>query len=103
MVTAFEIPKTPSSQLKTVLDYFDLVKVFNLDELEKLFTDDFVQSTIPSSLNVPPRTKQEDLEFLRGLSEQMEGKHLQVQSSLARRFPAARLALAKRRDGGLTD
>jgi hypothetical protein len=81
MVTTFEIPKSPSSQLKTVLDYLDLVKVLNLDELEKLFTDDFVQSTLPSSLNVPPRTKQEDLEYLRGLSEQLEGSHLQVQYS----------------------
>ncbi|KAI0278802.1 hypothetical protein BGY98DRAFT_1096559 [Russula aff. rugulosa BPL654] len=78
MVTTFEIPKSPSSQLKTVLDYLDFVKVLNLDEVEKLFTDDFVQSTFPSSLNVPPRTKQEDLEFLRGLSEQLEGRHLQM-------------------------
>jgi hypothetical protein len=81
MVTTFEIPKSPSSQLKTVLDYLDFVKVLNLDELEKLFTDDFVQSTFPSSLNVPPRTKQEDLEYLRDLSEQLEGRHLQVQYS----------------------
>lgn len=80
MVTTFEIPKSPSSQLKTILHYLDLVKVLNLDELERLFTDDFVQSTFPSSLNVPPRTKQEDLEFLRGLSEQLEGRHIQVQS-----------------------
>lgn len=78
MVTTFEISKCPSSQLKTVLDYFDLVKVLNLAELEKLFTDDFVQSTLPSSLAVPPRTKQEDLAFLRGLSEQLEGRHIQV-------------------------
>jgi hypothetical protein len=78
-MTRFEIPKSPSPQLKTVLDYLELVKVLNLDELEKLFTDDFVQSTFPSSLNVPPRTKQEDLEFLRGLSEQLEGRHIQVQ------------------------
>ena len=102
MVTTFEIPKSPSSQLKTVLDYIDFVKVLNLDELEKLFTDDFVQSTLPSSLNVPPRTKKEDLEFLRGLSEQLKGRlgHIQVQSSLARRFPAARFAPAKRCDDG---
>lgn len=79
MVTAFEIPKSPSSQLKTVLDYIDLLKVLNLDELEKLFTDDFVQITLPSSLGVPSRTKQEDLDFLRGLSEQLEGRQIQVQ------------------------
>ena len=109
MVTTFEIPKSPSSQLKTVLDYLDHVKVLNLDEIEKLFTDDFVQNTFPSSLGVPQRTKQEDIEFLRGLSEQLEGRHLEVQycfmplllqsiaRSLVGRFPAARFA-AKRCD-----
>jgi hypothetical protein len=94
MVTTFEIPKSPSSQLKTVLDYIDFVKVLNLDELEKLFTDDFVQSTFPSSLNVPPRTKQEDLEFLRGISEQLEGRDIQVRYSrrslVASQPPASR-------------
>ena len=102
MVTTFEIPKSPSSQLKTVLDYLDFVKVLNLDEVEKLFTDDFVQSTFPSSLNVPPRTKQEDLEFLRGLSEQLEGRHLQVQH-IARSSLSRRPLFAKRCDDGLAD
>ncbi|KAI0263318.1 hypothetical protein BGY98DRAFT_679489 [Russula aff. rugulosa BPL654] len=97
MVTTFEIPKSPSSQLKTVLDYLDFVKVLNLDEVEKLFTDDFVQSTFPSSLNVPPRTKQEDLEFLRGLSEQLEGRHLQVRY-IARSSLSSRPLFAKRCD-----
>ena len=80
MVTTFEIPKVPSSQLKTVLDYLDLVKALDLAEIDKLFTDDFVQSTSPLALNVSPRTKQEDLAFLRGLSEQLEGRHLQVRA-----------------------
>jgi hypothetical protein len=99
MVTTFEIPKSPSSQLKTVLDYLDLVKVLNLDEIEKLFTDDFVQNTFPSSLNVPPRTKQEDIEFLRGLSEQLEGRHLQVRYSTALLYcyaPSRRSSLPSR-------
>lgn len=116
MVTAFELPKSPSSQLKTVLDYFDLVRVLNLAELEKLFTDDFVQTTLPSSLGVPSRTKQEDLAFLRGLSEQLEGRHIQVRyqlvsrNSLARaiarsslRFPAVRSCQPRRWDDGSVD
>jgi hypothetical protein len=90
MVTTFEIPKSPSAQLKTVLDYLEHVKALDLPELEKLFTDDFVQSTFPSSLNVPPRSKADDLAFLRGLAEQLQGRHLQVRNrnvtSLARRF-----------------
>ncbi|KAH9994298.1 hypothetical protein BJV77DRAFT_1101720 [Russula vinacea] len=53
MVTTFEIPKAPSSQLKTVLDYLDLVKALDLAEIDKLFTDDFVQSTSPLALACP--------------------------------------------------
>lgn len=78
MEATFEIPKHPSPQVKTILHYLDLVKVFNLDGLDKLFTDDFVQSTRPLSLNVPSRTKEEDLAFLEGLSETMQGRHLEV-------------------------
>ena len=92
MVTTFEIPKLPSPELKTVLKYIELVQVFNLDGVAKLFTDDFVQSTLPASLEIPSRTKQQDLDFLLGLSKQLEGRHLQVRSSLVRRFPTARFA-----------
>ena len=76
--TTFEIPKSPSPLLKTVLDYLDHTKTLNLVELEKLFTDDFVQSTYPRSLGVPPRSKEEDVAFLRGLFEQLGGRHLEV-------------------------
>jgi hypothetical protein len=81
MATTFEIPMAPSSQLKTVLDFLNLVDVFDLAEVGKLFTDDFVQSTLPHSLNVPQRTKQEDLEFLRVFSEQLEKRPLKVNLS----------------------
>jgi hypothetical protein len=46
--------------------YLDLIKIFNLDGLDKLFTD-FVQSTRPLSLNVPSKTQEDDLVFLKGL------------------------------------
>jgi hypothetical protein len=78
MVTTFETPKHPSAQLRTVLLYFDVLKVWNIVELGQLFADDFVQSTRPLSLAVPSRTKEEDLEFLRGFSQQLDGKHLEV-------------------------
>jgi hypothetical protein len=54
-----------SSQLKTVLRYFELVKTLDTVELGKLFADDYVQSTRPLSLGVPSRTKEDDLAFLR--------------------------------------
>ncbi|KAI0253733.1 hypothetical protein BJV78DRAFT_1152847 [Lactifluus subvellereus] len=82
MEATYEVPKLPSSQLKIVLLYLDLIKVFNLEEVEKLFMDDFVQSTAPSSLHVPSRTKEEDLAFLKGLSETLEGRHLEVTDSV---------------------
>jgi hypothetical protein len=78
MEATFQVPENPSPQVKTILHYLDLIKVFNLDGLDKLFTDDFVQSTRPLSLNVPSRTKEEDLAFLKGLSEAMQGRHLEV-------------------------
>jgi len=78
MPATFEIPKFPSSQLKLVLHYLDLIKVFDVDQVEKLFTDDFVQSTQPRSTKVPSRTKEEDLAFLRGFAEQLEGKPLEL-------------------------
>ena len=78
MAPTYQIPKNPSSQLKTVLHYLDCVEVFDLAEIEKLFADDLVQSTAPHNLDVPKRSKQEDLAFLRGLSEQLEGKSFEV-------------------------
>ncbi|KAH9976335.1 hypothetical protein BGW80DRAFT_1443977 [Lactifluus volemus] len=78
MEATFQVPKNPSPQVKTILHYLDLVKVFDLDGLDKLFADDFVQSTRPLSLNVPSRTKEEDLAFLKGLSVTMKGRHLEI-------------------------
>ncbi|KAH9971775.1 hypothetical protein BJV74DRAFT_865523 [Russula compacta] len=78
MTRTFEIPEHPSPQLKTVLRYLDSVKVFDLAEIKGLFADDFVQSTRPLSLGVPSRTKEEDLAFLGGFSEKLQGRHLEV-------------------------
>jgi ketosteroid isomerase-like protein len=77
-ITLATTPKNPSSQLRTVLRYFELIKTLDTVELGKLFADDFVQSTRPLSLGVPSRTKEEDLAFLRGLAEKIEGRRLEV-------------------------
>ena len=82
MAIMFDMPKSPSSQLKTVLRYFDLVKVLDLAEIDKLFADDFVQSTRPLSLGVPSRTKEEDLAFLRGFAEKLEERRLEVRKKM---------------------
>jgi hypothetical protein len=77
-MTHYEIPKAPSPQVKAVLYYFDQIKVLDLQKIEKLFTDDFVQSTRPLSLGVPSRTKEEDLAFLKGMADQLGGRPLEV-------------------------
>ncbi|KAF8266322.1 hypothetical protein EI94DRAFT_203727 [Lactarius quietus] len=77
-MTHYEIPKDPSPQVKAVLHYLDQIKVLNLHEIAKLFTEDFVQSTRPLSLGIPSRTKEEDLAFLRGLADQLGGRPLEI-------------------------
>lgn len=78
MAITFETPKSPSSQLKTVLRYFEFIKALDLVELDTLFADGFVQSTRPLSLGVPSRTKAEDLAFLGALAEKLKGRHVEV-------------------------
>ena len=77
-MTNHEISKSPSPPEKAILHYLDQVKVLNLYEIDKIFTDDFVQSTRPLSLGIPSRTKQEDLAFLQGLSDQLGGRPMEV-------------------------
>jgi len=77
-MTNYEIPECPSPQVKAVLHYLDQVKVLNLHEIEKIFTDDFVQTTQPLSLGIPSRTKEEDLAFLQGLLEQQGGRPIKI-------------------------
>jgi hypothetical protein len=77
-MTHYEVPTDPSPQVKAVLHYLNQVKVLNLHEIEKLFADDFVQSTRPLSLGVPSRTKEEDLAYLQGFADQLGGRPLEV-------------------------
>jgi hypothetical protein len=77
-MTNYEIPKSPSPQAKAILHYLDQLKVLNLNEIEKIFTDDFVQTTRPLSLAIPSRTKEEDLAFLKGLFDQLGGRPMEA-------------------------
>ncbi|KAH8993750.1 hypothetical protein EDB92DRAFT_1815411 [Lactarius akahatsu] len=77
-MTHFEIPKVPSPQVRAVLHYLDQIKVLNLHEIEKHFTDDFIQSTRPLSLEIPSRSKEEGLAFLQGLANQLGGRPLEA-------------------------
>ena len=77
-MTHYEIPTSPSPQVEAVLNYLDSIKVFDVPKLEKLFTDDFVQSTRPLSLETSSRTKADDLAFLQGFADQLRDKALEV-------------------------
>ena len=74
----YDFPPDGSPQLKVVEDYFRCLCEFDLDHLRTLTTDDFTQDVQPLSLNVPTKTKDEDLESLQQLRDSLKGKHLVV-------------------------
>jgi hypothetical protein len=53
----YQIPSHPSGQLKVVLGYFDKLKSWDFDELNKLSTSDFTQQTFPASLVCRPEPR----------------------------------------------
>jgi hypothetical protein len=74
----YVFPESASLQLKVVQDYMNCLATFNLDRLATLTTDNFTQVTAPASLNVPVRTKAEDLEFLGQLRDKLQNKPFTV-------------------------
>ena len=77
----YQIPKHPSKQLKVVLNYFESLKCWDFDALSKLSTSDFTQQTLPASLGLPTRTKNEDIEFLHTLRDSLNGAPLEVRNA----------------------
>ena len=74
----YVFPPNPSPQLAVVKDYFRCLCEFDLDHLRTLTTDDFTQNVQPLSLDVPTKTKEEDLESLKQLRDSVNGKPLVV-------------------------
>ncbi|KAH8994587.1 hypothetical protein EDB92DRAFT_291261 [Lactarius akahatsu] len=64
---------TESPQVQAVRRYIDCLKVLNLPEIEKLLADDFTQDTLPTSLKVPTKGKEEYKAFLYWLANQLGG------------------------------
>ncbi|KAH9956407.1 hypothetical protein BC827DRAFT_1231478 [Russula dissimulans] len=77
MVTTFETPKHPSAQLRTVLRYSDVLKVWNIVELGQLFAMTLCSPRAPSR-SASPTDEGGNLQFLRGFSQQLDGKHLEI-------------------------
>ena len=74
----YEIPPKPSRQLKVVIDYFNFLKLWDLEALSQLSTPYFTQVTLPASLGVPVRNKTENIEFLRSFRDSLMCSPLEV-------------------------
>ncbi|CAL1717439.1 unnamed protein product [Somion occarium] len=57
------IPENPSSKIQVALDWLTAVALGDIHKLASLFTDDFVHSVYPPTLNLPSRNKQQWLEY----------------------------------------
>jgi hypothetical protein len=77
----YEFPKDPSPQLEVLEKYYAFLSVFDLDNLNTLFTDDFVQKTLPSSLGVSDKTKKDFFAFLGRLQADFKGQNLNVSTA----------------------
>ncbi|KAH9976321.1 hypothetical protein BGW80DRAFT_1292815 [Lactifluus volemus] len=84
----FQLPLVPSPQLRVVLDYFNRLSRWELDELSLLSSANFIQETLPASMGVPSRTKSEDIAFLKELRDSLHSLPLEVchRSSCPRSF-----------------
>ena len=74
----YQIPDEPSPQLKAVLDYFDCLKTWDFEKIPKLSVSSFTQKTLPASLNIPTRSKSEDINNLHDLRDLLKGGPLEV-------------------------
>ena len=74
----YEFPKDPSPQLEVLQKYYAFLSVFDIDNLNTLFTDDFAQKTLPSSLGVSDKPKNDFFAFLRRLQADFKGQNLNV-------------------------
>jgi hypothetical protein len=74
----YQIPSKPSRQLKVVLDYFNSLKTWDLETLAQLSTPNFSQATLPASLGIPVRTKEEDIAFLHTFRDSLKSAPLEV-------------------------
>ena len=49
----------PSPQLSAVLQFYDAITTWKFDTVEELFDDDYIHTTLPSTVKEPPKNKAE--------------------------------------------
>jgi hypothetical protein len=74
----YQLPLNPSPQMKVVLDYFKCLSRWDLDKLATLSSPNFTQSTLPASMSIQTRTKNEDITFLKGFRDSLKSAPLVV-------------------------
>ncbi len=74
----FEFPRDPSPQLEVIRKWYIFLSPFDYHNLSNLMSDDFTHKTVPSSLGVPERTKNELFAYLGELQTNLKGQHLDV-------------------------
>lgn len=74
----YEFPPLPSPQVIAVREYLKFFSEYNIEGLRKVTTDDFTASTLPASLGVATKTRDEEFAVVKQLQTSFEGKPLQV-------------------------
>lgn len=62
------IVSNPSPQLSAVLQFYDAITNWKFDTVEKLFDDEYIHTTLPSSTKEPPKNKAEGLAHAKGVA-----------------------------------
>jgi hypothetical protein len=58
----------PSPQLSAVLEFYDAITNWKFETVEKLFDDDYVHTTLPSTTKEPPKNKAQGLAHAKGVA-----------------------------------
>jgi len=83
--------KSSSPHLKpAVTQFFEAIKDWDFDAIEKLFSEDFIHTTLPASANDPPKNKKYGIEHAKAVAALLGNPHLDVRRRVNRRTTLAR-------------
>ena len=82
-------PSNPSPQLSAVHLFYDAITTWKFDVIGELFSDDYIHTTLPSTANVPPKSKAEGLAHAKGVAEALGYAPLKVTCRILSRHIAA--------------
>jgi hypothetical protein len=68
----------PSPQLSTVHRFFEAITTWQFAVVEELFSDDYKHTTLPTTANVPPKTKAQGLAHAKDVAAALGNTPLKV-------------------------